>query len=140
MGGALAIREETAWVPGVPNDSKELASEINVVSNELNVETILSGWGQTVEQLSGHPKDAAAFLLRLDADAKTTDVIGYTRGDLPKTDEEYLKLEKQLKEKPTQQIVWVKAESIDALRLGYPNFYLDTRAFIDTMKEITSGN
>ena len=135
MGGALALREGTTAVPGVPEDTKELASELRSISSELNVEPILSGWGETVEQLSGHPADATAFLLLLDAEAKTTQVIGYTEADVPKTDEEYLRIEKAFKNKPTQQVVWVRAESIDALRIGYPNFYLDTKAFIEAMKQ-----
>jgi hypothetical protein len=100
---------------------------------------VLSGWGKTVEQLSGHPADATAFLLLLDADAKTTQVIGYSEADVPKTDEVYLEVEKRFKGKPTQQVVWVKADSIEALRIGYPNFYLDTQAFIKAMKRAISS-
>lgn len=136
MGGALPVRERTKPVPGVPQTRTELAREIRSLASHLSVEKVLSGWGATVEQLSGHPKDATAFLLLLDADAKTTEVIGYAPKDLPKTDAEYLAIEKRFKGKPTQQVVWVKAESIDALRIGYPNFYLDTQGFISAMKDI----
>ncbi len=135
MGGALTIREGTTAVPGTPADRKELAKELRNLSGELNVETILRGWGATVEQLSGHPAHAEAFLVLLDAEARTTQVMGYTQEDIPKTDEEYLEIEKRFKGKATQQVVWVRAESIDALRIGYPNFYLDTKAFIDSMKQ-----
>jgi hypothetical protein len=34
------------------------------------------------------------------------------------------------------QVLWVKAESIDALRIAYPNFYIDTKAFIEAMKVV----
>ena len=136
MGGALALRERTKAVPNVPETRGELATHIRDFASQLGVETVLRGWGATVEHLTRHPKDAKAFLLLLDADAKTTEVIGYTQRDLPKTDAEYLAIEKRFKGKPTQQVVWVKAESIDALRIGYPNFYLDTQAFITTMQSI----
>lgn len=135
MGGALAMREGTTLIPGVLADRTQLSAEIRRMSQELNVEPVLSGWGATVEELTGHPKDAKSFLLLLDSEAKTTQVIGYTEADIPRTDEEYLRIEKQFKGKPSQQVVWVKAESIDALRIGYPNFYLDTKAFIEAMKE-----
>ena len=136
MGGALAAREQTVAVPGVPTTADELVDELKLLSRQLSVETVLGGWGKTVEQLSGYRFKAAAYLLRLDADAKTTEVIAYTSKDVPQTDEEYLRLEKRYKQTPSHQVVWVRAESIDALRLGYPNFYLDTTAFINTMKEI----
>jgi hypothetical protein len=138
MGGALAIREETAPVPNVPTARDALVAEIKDLSGQLSVETVLGGWGKTVENLSGKYgfKNAVAYILRLDADTKTTEVIAYSEKELPTTDDDYLKMEKLLKQKPSHQVVWVKAESIDALRLGYPNFYLDTAAFIDIMKEI----
>jgi ppGpp synthetase/RelA/SpoT-type nucleotidyltranferase len=135
MGGALAQREKTTMVPGVPEDSIRLVAELRELARGLNVETVLSGWGETVERLSGHTKDAKAFLVLLDADAKTTEVIGYAQKDTPKTDEEYLEIEKKFRGKPSQQVVWVRAESIDGLRIAYPNFYLDTKVFIKVMKE-----
>jgi ppGpp synthetase/RelA/SpoT-type nucleotidyltranferase len=134
MGGALAIREETKRVPGVPEDGIQLATEIRTLAAQLSVETVLSGWGKTVEQLSGSVINAAAYIILLDAETKTTEVVGYTRGELPKTEAEILRLEKQIARKPSQQVVWVKADSIDALRIGYPNFYLDTEAFVEAMK------
>lgn len=136
MGGALALREGTAPVPHVPASIKELSSEIRTLSEALSVERVLSGWGKTVEQLSGHPIGAKAFLIRLDTEAKTTEVIAYSKKEMPKTEDAYLELEKAFRDKPFQQIVLVDVESIDALRIGYPNFYLDTKAFVDAMKEV----
>lgn len=136
MGGALALREGTAPVPQVPAGIEELSSEIRLLADALSVERVLSGWGKTVEQLSGHPIGAKAFLIRLDTEAKTTEVIAYSKKEMPKTEDAYLELEKKFRDKPFQQIVLVDVESIDALRIGYPNFYLDTQAFVDAMKEI----
>ncbi len=139
MGNAFAVREDTTPIPGVPHEKTQLADEISKLATELAVETVLSGWGDTVEQLSGQRLNARTFLLLLDAEAKTTSVIGYTQQDAPKTDEEYLRIEKQFKGSESQQVVWVSAESIEALRIGYPNFYLDTRAFLAAMNQAIAG-
>lgn len=138
MGNALAIRERTTLIGGLPTTAHDLAREIRILSDDLSVEHVLGGWGRTIEQLSGHPVGARTFLLRLDTQAKTTDVIAYSNRDIPKTDQQYLDLEKEFKDKPSQQVVLVDAESIDSLRLAYPNFYLDTRAFIQAMKRAIS--
>jgi hypothetical protein len=134
MGNALAIRERTTLIPGLPTDRKVLSEEIRELSEALAVENVLTGWGATVEHLSGHPKGAKTFLLRLDTETKITEVIAYSENEIPKTDEQYLELEKAYKDKPSQQVVLVDVESIDALRIGYPNFYLNTGKFIEAMK------
>jgi ppGpp synthetase/RelA/SpoT-type nucleotidyltranferase len=136
MGNAIAMREGTTLIGGLPTDQHQLAEEIRRHADDLSVERILSGWGKTIERLSGHPADAKTFLLVLDTELKTTEVIAYSPAEIPKTDEAYLSFEKQFKSKPSQQVVLVDAESIDSLRIGYPNFYLDTEAFIEAMKAV----
>lgn len=136
MGNALAIREKTTLIRGLESDPVKLAGEIRELANDLSVERVLAGWGRTVERLSGHPTGAKTFLILLDTDAKTTEVIAFSEKEIPKTDEQYLSIEKQFKGKPSQQVVLVDAESIDSLRIGYPNFYLDTSVFIEAMKAV----
>jgi ppGpp synthetase/RelA/SpoT-type nucleotidyltranferase len=139
MGNAIAMREKSSLIGGLPSDPKRLAMEVRKLADALSVERVLGGWGKTIESLTGHPTNAKRFLLVLDTETKTTEVKAYSPAEIPKTDEQYLELEKQFKGKPSQQVVLVDAESIDSLRLGYPNFYLDTRSFIDVMKEVVES-
>jgi ppGpp synthetase/RelA/SpoT-type nucleotidyltranferase len=134
MGGALAVREKTKMVPGIPEKISDLGNELRALSEQLNVETVLRGVGETAEKISGNRVGAKAWLLLLDVGKRTTEVVGFTKGELPKSEEELLRIEKSVKHNPGQQVVWVRADSIDALRLAYPNFYLNTEAFIQEMK------
>lgn len=134
MGGALAVREKTKMIPGIPEKISDLGDELRALSEQLSVETVLRGIGETAEQITGSKTGAKAWLLLLDVGKRTTEVVGYAKGELPKSEEELLKMEKAVKHNPGQQVVWVRADSIDALRLAYPNFYLNTEAFIEEMK------
>lgn len=139
MGAAFAIWEKTAPVPETPTAKRQLSRAIRSLASDLQVETVLTNWGATVQKLQMHSKDAKMFLLVLDTEAKTTDVIGFSTSDVPKTDAEYLEYEKRFRGKPSHQVVLVRTDSVDALRASYPNFYLDTTAFITAMKEAMRG-
>jgi hypothetical protein len=72
-------------------------------------------------------KNADAFLLVLDPDQFTVTVSGYRRQRLAEANEEYAKIER---ESPQLQSVLVSADSLNALRMAYPNYFLDTAEFL----------
>jgi len=59
----------------------------------------------------------------------------FSNDDLPKAYEMYLRIEKETEKHPEIQAVLVSVESLEALRAAYPNYYLDTGAFVGAMKQ-----
>jgi ppGpp synthetase/RelA/SpoT-type nucleotidyltranferase len=135
MGSAIALRESTPLVPGCPENKDDLVSEIRDLSGQLNVEDMLMGWGVAVHNiLTGPAHGAAAFLLELDTSNKTLQTTAFKSDELQKASDEYLRIEKQTEGRPEIQAVLVSVESLEALKAAYPNYYLDTGAFIGAMK------
>lgn len=139
MGSAIALRERCPLVPGTPADQPELVREIRELSEKLLVEEVLKGWGSAVQRLEASPGDSAVFLLVLDAEKKTLDVTPFKKGELEKASKAYSDVEKRTKERPRIQAVLVSVDSVEALRSAYPNYYLDTTAFIEAMKDAIAG-
>jgi ppGpp synthetase/RelA/SpoT-type nucleotidyltranferase len=136
MGSAIALREKCAPVPGAPSDKGELIQEIRKLSKTLAVEDMLRGWGFAVQQISLEaPPNAVSFLLKLDPAAKKLTVSPFTVEEMQQASEAYLHAEKEAQINPDLQTVLVSVDSIDALREAYPNYYLDTTAFIEAMKQ-----
>jgi hypothetical protein len=133
MGSAIALRESCPTVPGTPWTKKELTEEIRELSEKLSVEEVLKGWGMAVEKLTSAPGDAAAFLLVLDARDKTLDTTPFKSDELQAASEAYLRIEKQMEGRPEIQAVLVSVEDVTALRDAFPNYYLDTSAFIEAI-------
>ena len=77
---------------------------------------------------------AKAFLLVLDYKAKSIEVTGYSQAELAQAAEDYILLETNTARKPEIQAVLVSVDSLAALRSAYPNYYLDTGAFISVMR------
>jgi len=134
MGSALAWRERTALVHGTPASALALRSALKAAADSLQVEAKLTGYGhalQTIEHVGG-PEEW--FLLQLDPTANTTQVTGYKRGEAETATRDYLAAEIALEGRPGAEAVLVSVDSVTALRTAYPNYFLDTKAFVEAYK------
>ena len=134
MGTAIAIRERTAPTPGTPTNESELVRELRQYANRLNVENVLAVYGATLNILEQPgAQDAHYCLLALDSDANHITVTGYKANELERAADEYLEVERANAERPGTDAVLVSVESLASLRRAYPNYFLDTRVFINAL-------
>lgn len=134
MGTAIATMERRPLCPGCPEDPKELRRELREATQQLNVKAVLGGWSSALQVLPTQTaKDAGVYLLYLDTEADTVKMTGFTDRQQAKASEVYLSTEKMIKEKQNAQAVLVSAGSVQALRSAFPNYFADTRVFIDAM-------
>lgn len=143
MGSAIAAREKSPIVPGAPLRSVELVEELRRLSKKLEVHRVLAGWSSAIRialvERNVSMADASAFLLVLDSSKRTIDVTGYRKAELKQASEEYLIVETATADKPEIQAVLVSVDSLAALRSAYPNYYLDTQAFLAALKFATKS-
>jgi hypothetical protein len=139
MGSAIALREGTTLVPGTPSPEQGLVAEIRQLSSGLKVVEKLEGYGQAMKELEERVEDVQYFLLELRPSAKTLHVTGFDSHHIEKATATYLEVEKTLAG-PGDEAVLVSVDSLDKLRRAYPNYFLDTKVFLDTVdKALTSG-
>ena len=132
-GSAIALRERRPLVPGTPTEKAQIADKLRNLTRTLNAETVLQSWGDVL-QTTTNTTDAVAFLLVLDPEQRTTAVTGYSQAESPRASQAYLAVEREIKSKPGAQAVLVSVESLQALRSAFPNYYLDTTAFVDALR------
>ncbi len=137
VGSAIAKREKRPSVPNTPITSEESVTELKNLIQSLKIFSALEGWSATVRMV--HPKkDDHIFLLILDTKEFTVQIRGFHRKNLGAASEAYLAAEKEHVDNPEIQVVLVSVESIQALRSAYPNYYLDTKQFINVVKKAIS--
>lgn len=132
MGSALALREGTEPVPNTPTERDTLTSDLRNAAYSLDVANRLTSFGaalQTLEQPSAK-KAAQYYLLALDPKAENVSIRGFRQSELEAANAEYLKTERG-----GADAVLVSVESLGALRRAYPNYFLDTRVFLDALKQ-----
>jgi hypothetical protein len=138
MGSALARRERSPIVPGTPEDREELAAELRLLTGELAVERVLASYHVALDITErAHAEDASLFLVVLRPDVGRVYVTPFTRGELDRATDAYREAERATGGEPGSQAVLVSVESIAALKRAYPNYFLDTRRFIEALRLAT---
>lgn len=134
MGSLIAIREDCPTVPNTPTDKKQLIAEVKKLFHKLQVEVILMGISAVVSMAQDEIKEADAYLLVLDANKKTLEVNSYSGNELLNASADYLRIEEKYVDDPSIQAVLVSVDSLSSLQNAYPNYYLDTRQFLDVVR------
>lgn len=131
MGSALALRERTTLVPDTPAKREQLLLELRHSVKALDVERRLHAYGDALKTLEDPSvSDAHFFLLALDPKADTISIRGYLKNELELATNQYLAIERSLDAASGAEAVLVSVESVAALKRAYPNYFLDTHAFL----------
>lgn len=140
MGSALAFRERTSPIPNTPTNRSALLTELRTWAAELEVERRLQAYGDALQTLEDPSVSGAHyFLLALDPKADTTTIRGFSRAELEEATKQYLDIERSLNADTGAEAVLVSVESIAALKRAYPNYFLDTRAFVLALQKALAG-
>lgn len=136
---AFALVEGTTGVPNVSLSMEALRSELQRRASALRVHDILMNFGKALNQIRDmRSKGVQYYLLSLDTADKRLSVRGFQRRDIRRATDAYLQAERQLSllPSPGTDTVLVSASSLDALRRSYPNYFLDSRVFLERLDSI----
>lgn len=105
-------------------------------STHLNVRAVLLHYTSAIEYI-GEQKKAAFryFILELRAGERVTAVHAFRDSELDLATRLYSKWEQERGVEEGYQVVLVSADSVTSLRAAYPNYFLDTKAFLAHLDE-----
>jgi len=136
MSSALALREGTPLVPNTPADHRELVQDLRQYVTKLDVVPRLQAYGAALQYaeaqmglMKGH-----TFLLQLDTEEQTLNIRSYD--DRVIAADEYSAVEREIEGLANKDVVLVTVESLATLRRAYPNYFLDTSAFLESVEEV----
>ena len=139
VGSAFALVERTPLVPNTPTTVSALRAEIRKMSATLQPEAKLRAFAAALHVgEESRYSDSHYFLLALNPQAGTLEIRGYRKNELPIATDRYLAVERELVNVPGGQAVLVAADSMQALRKAYPNYYLDTDVFVGFLQDFIS--
>jgi ppGpp synthetase/RelA/SpoT-type nucleotidyltranferase len=131
MGTAIAMRERAPLVPGTPTTATALRRELREYARRTDVRRVLSGLQAAVQRIgTGTGSGTGAFVLELNADARSIRVTSFAASELEAAQQYLFDKERESKDQPSIQVVYVSVEKMDALKVAYPNYYLDTTLFL----------
>jgi hypothetical protein len=137
MGSAIALREKTPLVPGTPQARAELREELRHYAHMLKVQDRLRGYRHALSAISATDQNARFYLLQLDPTTGELRISGFD--NIAEASGEYEHAEKLVREKEGRDAVLVSVESIAALQKAYPNYFADTRVFMQLLSQALAG-
>jgi len=140
MSSVLASFEKCHLVPGTPVDKKDLFKEINSLSLKLKVIEKMETWTkflQFMERLDKEKQHKSHFyLLNLDLISGKLTITPFEKNEEERANEEYSKAERNALDKDNNiDVVLVEADTSKDLKKAYPNYFLDTKEFVNILKE-----
>ncbi|WP_158515019.1 RelA/SpoT domain-containing protein [Bordetella bronchiseptica] len=141
MASAIAAIERCPPVPNTPTRKHLLIREIRALVNKLNVRKMLMVYNTSIQHV-GTATGAKYFLLQLDPSTEPPKITvwQYKAKQSEEANRKYTELESSIEEGSSRQIVLVSVENINALKRAYPNYFMDTNVFAQTVEKVIGGN
>lgn len=136
MSCAIAEREGCPLVPNAPGDVKQRAQRLKELAVALDVSARLGEFGRAihvVEKEYGFRPAEKYWLIELDLESRSLMLRTYRTSI--EADDAYGAIERAIADDPRKDAVLVSAESIAQLKSAYPNYFLDTDAFMSLVRQ-----
>ncbi|RCJ17502.1 hypothetical protein A6770_33970 [Nostoc minutum NIES-26] len=117
---------------------KEIKDEVNLLVIELEVFKKLQAFSVSTNLITDAvSRDYSGyFLILLNIDEQKVQIWFYKEKYLSKATEDYINFEKKYKDTKEVDIVLVNAKSIKTLKKAYPNYFADSKEFLDKLNEV----
>jgi hypothetical protein len=140
VSSAFAGMEKTPIVPNTPEDTQELKTKIQALAGKLKVVKKMNEWTRfhkIIEEFEKKSKEKFdLYLLNLDIATKELKITAYKKEQEELANSEYSKHEERMMaNKEDRDIVLVSAETSKELRKAYPNYFLDTKEFVNVLND-----
>ncbi len=133
---AFAYIEKTASVPGFEGKSKSyIFKAVKEAEKDLNVLTKMDGFAAAANLIHNKKgKGSYYHLIILNSLARRVQIMSFAKEKLRLATQEYAKAEKRIAKGEKIEAVLVSAGPLNSLRRAYPNYFLDTKDFVELVK------
>lgn len=139
IGSGFALAEGGPVAHNVPADSGALRTEISNTAAHLRVKETLEAFGRALIFDETYKKlienDISYYLFMLRPEQKKLTAWPFRDGELKKATEAYLTQEKNFANTAGDTVL-VASDSLESLRRAFPNYFLDTRTFVEEMDRL----
>lgn len=112
-------------------------SELQGLAESLNVFNRLNAFAVSTQYVATKQDNKTDyFLLELTSEMGAIVVTQFASSDLDKATKTYLEKEKAAKDNPSYDVVLVAAGSMHALKAAYPNYFADSKSFLNYLSKV----
>jgi len=134
---AIAVIEKCPAVPGYEHLAPhEIFQRVSTEEQKLHVLDKLSGFAIAADRILKQSGQGAYHLVILDSAARTVSIRPFSLARLDEANTAYAEIEARANAGEAVEAVLVSAGPVDALRKAYPNYFLDTQAFVGQIRKV----
>lgn len=134
---AIAVIEKCPAVPGFEHLSpKQVYRRVADEERKLRVLDKLNGFAIAADRISKQAGQGAYHLVILNSAQRTVSIQPFALARLEEANKAYAEVEARAAAGEAVEAVLVSAGPIDALRKAYPNYFLDTQAFVTQIQKV----
>lgn len=134
---AFAHVEETELVPGFEHlDARQTIKLVAELESKLNVIDSIRGFSIAANHITQSGSGSFYHLVVLNMSTKMVQISSYPKDSLERASKDYALAEKRASEGEDIEPVLVSAGSLQHLKQAYPNFFLDVREFITSIRTL----
>lgn len=136
-GAAFALLEKCPAPEQFDRRSQqEIYSDLIAETERLEVRRKLNAFAIAANSIETKKAQGNYHLIILNAQTKIVEIRSFGKKRVEEANQAYADAEVLSEFDPSIQAVLVATDSIDALRRAYPNYFLDTRAFVNAISRI----
>lgn len=137
VGAAFAIMEKCPPPLEFQGMSKnDIFAKCVEAEQHLDVRHKLHGFVLAANAITSSSAKGSYHLIVLNATERTLSIASFGKGRLEQANSAYADAERQALENDAIQTVLVATNSVDSLRRAYPNYFLDTREFLQWLGRV----
>ena len=115
---------------------KEIYQQVADAEADLRVLQKLRGFAIAADRITKESGQGAYHLVVLDSSNRTVSIRPFALARLEEANIAYAEIEKRANDGEPIEAVLVSAGPVDALRKAFPNYFLDTEAFIGQIEKV----
>lgn len=136
MGSSIALREKLPTGPNTPHSHGHIAKELKKYADELDAVGRMESYRTALQVMDENTENAHYFLIQLQPSAQLVVTRGFKKAELVRAEREYANLERLIATSGSGgDAVLVSVASLSTLKRAYPNYFGDTRLFIEAVSE-----
>ena len=134
VSSVFALVEESPLVPNTPTDILSIVEEIREIDRKCNIVSRLSAMNVAIKNVKNINTNGGYYILKLNYGNRTLNIYPFRPSEIEKATQLYNQIE-GLNDNNIDAVL-ISANSLEAVRLAYPNYFANIAEFVDTMRKL----
>jgi len=136
MSSELARKESQAVVPGTPLGLSGARAELTDLIKHYSPVEKLESYRTALNYIENSRSEDHFFILHLKLKESRLVISSFKKSQSKLANERYLEVEQRIKPESEEETVLVSVDFIASLKKAYPNYFLDTKAFVEEVNRV----